>query len=66
MQRETAQKDSVRTFWHTNSSTLKDIKSIDEIYKQYVAYVHEGSLVVPPINKYIFRTMIRKLGYKNS
>lgn len=60
-----AQKDSVRQFWKTNGEILKTIKSVDEIYNKYVTTLKEINPLLIPMNRYIFRTMIRKLGYKN-
>lgn len=60
-----AQKASVREFWNKHGETLKPVKSIDEIYEKYIIDLKELDPVLIPMNRYIFRTMIRKLGYKN-
>ena len=83
-----AQRQSVHAFWEKYRDTVSNIRSVDEIYDQYVKYVDEMKIpdlrrvkdpetkklskdqfvsmgFLPPINRYIFRTMIRKMGYKN-
>jgi len=61
------QMKSINHFWITKKDEVKNIKSIDEVYNIYVKYHTEsGTYTVTPINKYKFRTLIRKKGYNNS
>ena len=69
MEIENKQKRSVREFWQVHSESMKPIAKIDDIYIHYLEFINQNKTHilfsnVPPINKYIFRTMIRKMGYK--
>jgi hypothetical protein len=61
---------SVRTFWLKNKTECCSIRSIDEVYNKYVNFYKENkqkyNYIHTPMNKYIFRTFIRKNGYNNS
>ena len=71
------QRQTVRDFWAANKLSCMGTKSVDELYGRYKQYLVDGDVkettregVVKshpllPINKYIFRTLIRKMGYKN-
>lgn len=50
------------SFWKKNKMNYTMTKSIDAIYDDYLTYIEELNLS-GPINKYIFRTYIRKNGY---
>ena len=50
----------LKLFWNHND--YKHIVSIDQLYK---IYYDQAILTHKPINKYIFRTFIRKNGYRN-
>ena len=62
-------RDSVKTFWSKNKAECCLIRSIDEVYKKYVIYheknAEKNDYIHKPMNKYIFRTYIRKHGYNN-
>jgi hypothetical protein len=66
------QMNSVRHFWITKKSDCLNIRSIDEVFNIYVKYhsTYENGIgekyKCQPINKYKFRTFIRKNGYDNS
>lgn len=60
------QKQLVREWWETNRDTYLTERSIDKVYKDFQTYHTESAISDPPMNKYIFRTYIRKNGYKNS
>jgi len=61
--------DSAKTFWSKNKDECCLIRSIDEVYNRYVKYYNENAekndYIHMPMNKYIFRTYIRKHGYNN-
>lgn len=82
------QRQSVRDFWEAQSSVMRQISSIDQVYEHYAQWIKDQNLQetrrkkdsetkkllddqvtvvgpLPPINKYIFRTLIRKMGYSN-
>lgn len=58
------QRRMVKTFWNDMGNKLKHIQSIDSLYGHFVTYCSERSKY-PPINRYIFRNLVRKLGYNN-
>lgn len=80
------QRQTVSDFWTSSKQQCMSIKSIDEIYDKYVAWLQASNIIetkrikskessklqtvvtvgpLPPINRYIFRNLIRKMGYKN-
>lgn len=80
------QRQTVSNFWNSSKQECMSIKSIDEIYDKYVAWLQASKIIetkrikskesskletvvtvglLPPINRYIFRNLIRKMGYKN-
>ena len=66
------QMNSVRHFWITKKSECLNIRSIDEVFNIYKNYhtLYENNIGqkynFQPLNKYKFRTFIRKNGYNNS
>jgi len=66
------QMSSVRHFWQVSKTECINIQSIDEVYEKYKTY-HQTyankageKYKYPLLNKYKFRTFIRKNGYNNS
>jgi hypothetical protein len=61
---------TVTNFWNTHKPTISTIKSIDKVYDLYkkdLQHINiQNNTQIQPLNKYIFRTQIRKLGYNNS
>lgn len=67
MDREIKQRIIMRSFWQNNKEQNLSIKSIDMVYKNYLEYLEKNNPSnIPAMNKYIFRTYIRKNGYNNS
>lgn len=70
MDERIAQMESMRAFWKIYKDECIRIRSIDDVFSKYVIYVNEikvsQNFKYSPINKYIFRTFIRKNGYNNS
>ena len=64
MERSKQEKEVMRVWWTENSTTYLSERKIDKVYEAYKAYCEECGEVA--INKYIFRTYIRKHGYCNS
>lgn len=64
MHKENQQKSYLHLFWKKEANSCKHIKSIDAVYSIYSDFIKQYNS--PPINKYIFRTYIRKHGYSNS
>ena len=70
------QRQQIRDFWNQKKSQVQNIRSIDQIYEQFIIFNQTSQfsvpisssvpLLIPPINKYQFRNFIRKLGYQNS
>lgn len=65
MQKENAQKELMRNWWNQHKSDYLLERSIDKVYEAFQSFA-TTTLEFPPINKYIFRTYIRKNGYNNS
>lgn len=59
------QRQQVRYFWSMYGKEMMKIQSIDHVYNHFLKYIekYDKSVKPEPINRYIFRTMIRKLGY---
>ena len=55
----------MREFWAKNKDKCLTIRSIDAVYEEYLEYLKEKN-INDHINRYIFRTYIRKNGYNNS
>lgn len=73
MEKQNEQKRIMREFWKKNKERFAQIRSIDKVYEDYVSHLKElkssdpnKPIITEPINKYIFRTYIRKNGYCNS
>jgi hypothetical protein len=66
------QMKSLRHFWTKNKTQCCQIQKIDEVFGLYAEYHKTYSTadgvkyIHPPLNKYKFRTWIRKNGYDNS
>ncbi len=58
------ERSSMRLFWNEYKRECLEVKSIDEVFERYSQFTKNRDL--PSINKYIFRTFIRKNGYSNS
>jgi hypothetical protein len=66
------QMKSINHFWIIYKSECLNIRSIDDVYNKYTDY-HKSyadaigtKYSVIPLNKYKFRSLIRKRGYNNS
>lgn len=65
MERDKKNRQNMKLFWSKNKERCQLIRSIDTVYEEYLTYLkNEG--IDDRINKYIFRTYIRKNGYNNS
>jgi hypothetical protein len=55
-------------FWRKSREMCCTIRSIDAVYEEFMKYYQTVDALYPPINKYIFRTYIRKPenGYQNT
>jgi hypothetical protein len=60
------QNQSVKDFWRKQKEVIKQERSAKAVYTMYKNYLISISADFPPLNEYIFRTDIRKLGYSNS
>jgi hypothetical protein len=63
------QREQTRQFWQEQKNIIEKEPSIDKVYELFKYYnknPQKNPTNIVPINKYIFRTMIRKMGYKNS
>jgi hypothetical protein len=70
MNEHNEQMKSIRHFWHIYKNDCCLIRSIDAVYNKYceyhITYVDKSiKYIYKPINKYRFRTFIRKHGYNN-
>ena len=65
MQKANDDKKYMRIFWEKHKDRCMLIRSIDSIYDEYLAYLKEIG-IDRAINRYIFRTYLRKSGYNNS
>jgi hypothetical protein len=66
MDKQIAQRKLATEFWEKNKEKCLTITSIDEVYNEFLKYYNENKNDYAPLNKYIFRTFIRKNGYCNS
>jgi hypothetical protein len=64
MDQSKKEKEAMREWWAENKEVQKLERKIDKVYEAFKEYCVQAEL--PPINKYIFRTYIRKHGYCNS
>jgi hypothetical protein len=67
MQAHREQHSNVKLFWKNQKDECCQIKQIDKVYDMYVKYhIENKENKYNPMNRYIFRTFIRKNGYNNS
>lgn len=66
MQEINEERRIMRLFWTLNKKECLNIRSINEVYNKFCEYTKKENITSKPINKYIFRTYIRKNGYCNS
>jgi hypothetical protein len=71
MDKIVTQRASVKRFWESQRDQVANISSVKEVYGIYCEYAKNEDAIMqvkeyPPINEYIFRTLIRKMGYSNS
>ena len=65
MEKHNEDRKHLVAFWKKNKDKCAEIRSIDAVYGVYLEYLKTID-VEQSINKYIFRTYIRKNGYCNS
>lgn len=65
MDKHNEDRKNMLNFWNKNKERCMLIRSIDAVYEEYLAYLKSIN-VESKINRYIFRTYIRKNGYCNS
>lgn len=66
MDKHVAQRELAVDFWKENKKRCLEIRSIDKVYDEFLKYYNENNCNCSPLNKYVFRTFIRKNGYCNS
>jgi len=64
MQKHNEDRKILSDFWKANKERCIAISSIDLVYNEYLEYLKLVN-IDRAINKYIFRTYIRKNGYGN-
>lgn len=65
MEKANEDKKIMREFWSKHKDECCLIRSIDAVYDKYLEYLKEIKME-RAINRYIFRTYIRKNGYCNT
>lgn len=62
MQKQNEDRKNMIEFWRINKQRCISITSIDAVYIEYLEYLKQHN-INSIINRYIFRTYIRKNGY---
>lgn len=65
MDKHREDRKNMKAFWNKHGERCMTIRSIDAVYEEYLKYLKENN-ITSTINRYIFRTYIRKNGYCNS
>ena len=65
MQNANEDKKHMRDFWRIHKNEMLLVRSIDAVYGKYLEYLKSIN-IDRAINKYIFRTFLRKNQYNNS
>lgn len=67
MQQICSQRQQLRDYWAQHGRQVCTWSKITQVYQHFCEYCREHPTDPPfaPLNQYIFRSMIRKMGYKN-